>query len=210
MIQRYKIIHCKECGIECKSGHRGLCGGCYAKAQKEKTKQKKVKEKRTKQKLTKKFSKTVLMKEADTVFSLFVRLRDTDSNGNMTCITSGRFCGWNSIDNSHYIPRSYMKYRYDEINCNAQSKNDNGRLHGNIPEYRRWLINKYGADVEMSMFLGSKEYFKPDANFYLDVIRKYLPKVKTMLKKKTFETQNYWTNLNRIERTYCDDNSTNR
>lgn len=206
MIQRYKMINCKQCGIECKSGHRGLCGSCYAKAQKEKTKQKKVKEKRTKQKLTKKFSKTVLMKEADTVFSLFIRLRDTNDNGSGYCCSSRKFIEWSSCDNGHYIPRGYMKYRYDERNCNVQSKNDNSRLHGNIPEYRRFIIEKYGEHVEQELFLGSKEYFKPDPNFYLDVIRKYLPKVKTMLKTKTFETQNYWTNLNRIEKIYLSKN----
>lgn len=204
-IQRFKLINCKSCGIECKSGHRGLCGGCYAKAQKEKSKQTKVKEKRTKQKLTKKFSKTVLMKEADTVFSLFIRFRDSDEDGRAYCCSSGRLCEFGTYDNGHYASRKYMKYRYDERNCHAQSKNDNGRLHGNLLEYRRFIIQKYGEQVEQEIFLGSKEFFKPDANFYLDVIRKYLPKVKTMLKTKTFETQNYWTNLNRIERTYCNE-----
>lgn len=201
-------IECRNCSKECYSGKRGLCNVCYSKDLKVKAKVKKAKAKAQKKIIDKRFNKSNLMKTADTIFSLYIRLRDSDTEGNSLCCSSGKMCEWSSLDNGHYIPRGYMKYRYDERNCNAQSKNDNSRLHGNIPEYRRFIISKYGQEVEQEMFMGSKELFKVDSSFFLNIIAKYVPVVLEQLSKKTFNVENYIINVERIKRLYLDQSIT--
>ena len=82
--------------------------------------------------------------ELDRVFSLFIRQRDADENGNITCISSGKIIPWKKSDCGHYINRKHMSTRYDEINCNAQSRSDNRFDEGNMSGYRQGLIKKYG------------------------------------------------------------------
>jgi hypothetical protein len=165
----------------------------------EKEKKKKAAEKalRTKEKAKakreeKKFTKSILMSVADDVFSLYIRLRDTDSQGFGTCVSSGRIIPWTSSQLGHYIPRGYMEFRYHEKNCHIQSAHDNGRLHGNIPEYRRFIINTYGKEWEEEMFLKSKQPFPVTANFFLEIIKKYLPLIPKLLESKSFDTTYYW------------------
>lgn len=191
-----KKINCKTCKAECWSGKRGLCDSCHKKEAKAKVKVAKVKEKVQKKKAAKRVSKSTLMKVADDVFSLYIRLRETDSEGNGVCCSSGKFICWTSIDLGHYIPRGYMKYRYDERNCHTQSKHDNGRLHGNIPEYRRFIIKKYGEKVEQEMFFGSKEEFHTTTDFFMEIIQKYLPLLPNLLQSKSFDTENYFKRVN--------------
>lgn len=178
------------------------CNKCKAKRNKEAEK-KKIKQEKLKEKdRQRKFNKSTLMQNADLVFSLFIRLKGTNSEGYGTCVSSNKRVPWSSIDCGHYIPRGYIKYRYDERNCHVQSKHDNSRLHGNIPEYRRYIINTYGEEVEQEIFLGSKEYFKPEPDFFLEIIHKYIPEIKHLLKQKTFSTENYLSKINLLEKIY--------
>jgi len=83
-----------------------------------------------------------LKKEADAVFSKFIRQRDKG-----ICETCGvkkeekyQQCG-------HYIPRSHMNTRYDEENCNCQCFRCNIKLKGNMDEYAIRLKSKYGTGI---------------------------------------------------------------
>lgn len=99
-----------------------------------------------------------LIKEADKWFSKYVRLRDSefergDEPGWYThCISCNRKYmvraedgRWtNSIDNGHYVSRSYKIVRFDEENCSGQCKRCNKWLSGNLIQYKLALERKYG------------------------------------------------------------------
>jgi len=70
---------------------------------------------------TKKKTKTVsqLKKVLDARFSRFIRIRDSDRNGIITCITCKSKIPRKKAHNCHFIWRANYKYRRDERNCNA-------------------------------------------------------------------------------------------
>lgn len=79
-----------------------------------------------------------LKKEADRIFSLWIRARDKQC---VTCLSKDNLqCG-------HYISRSINILRYDERNCNAQCVRCNVFLKGNMPQYSYYMILKYGRGI---------------------------------------------------------------
>lgn len=87
------------------------------------------------------------IKVLDTVFSEYIRLRDSDENGYIRCISCGRRVHWTEADNGHFISRGNMSLRFDERNCNAQCRVCNRSKDGNITGYRAGMIQKYGIEV---------------------------------------------------------------
>lgn len=71
--------------------------------------------------MPRKKTKTIsqLKKLADTRFSRFIRIRDSDRNGMIKCITCPSKVHWKKAHNCHFIGRWNYKYRRDEKNCNA-------------------------------------------------------------------------------------------
>lgn len=87
------------------------------------------------------------MKETQTVFNQFIRLRDQLAG--YACISSGRPLDWsgNAVDAGHYRSvGSAPHLRFNEDNCHAQSKHDNQYKSGNAVDYRIGLIARIGLE----------------------------------------------------------------
>jgi len=84
------------------------------------------------------------IKKLDDIFSIFIRLRDSDQNGICKCISSGNPFHWKDLDCGHYINRSNSALRWNENNCHAQGRYDNRFFEGAMVEYRKNLIKKIG------------------------------------------------------------------
>ena len=62
-----------------------------------------------------------LKKELDKWFSLFIRLRDADSNGLVFCFTCGCSKYYKrGMQNGHFQSRKHLATRWDEENCQPQ------------------------------------------------------------------------------------------
>ena len=93
-----------------------------------------------------------LMREAQTAFNAFIRLRDQLAG--YPCISSGRPLDWsgNQTDAGHYRSTGSAPHlRFDERNCHAQSKLDNRYLAGNAVDYRIGLIARIGLEAVEAM-----------------------------------------------------------
>lgn len=66
--------------------------------------------------------KKSLKEKLDRVFSLYIRLRDTDENGYFRCPTCGRVKTFKDADCSHYWSRTHTSTRFDEDNCVAECR----------------------------------------------------------------------------------------
>lgn len=84
--------------------------------------------------------KSVLIKELDRVFSLFIRHRD-----HYVCCTCGKSDPARA-QNGHYIPRAHMNTRWDEENCHCQCVHCNVFMKGKMADYAIFIVDKYGAD----------------------------------------------------------------
>ena len=85
-----------------------------------------------------------LKKEADRVFSIYVRMRDADQDGYANCITCRKTSHWKALQNGHFVSRACNRLRFDDENCNAQCVGCNMFKGGEQYEYARQLDLKYG------------------------------------------------------------------
>lgn len=88
-----------------------------------------------------------MKREADRVFSIFIRMREADEMGMTKCFTCGVKKHWKDMQNSHFYSRSHMSIRWDEINCNVACMPCNVYFKGNIAAYALNLTRKYGAGI---------------------------------------------------------------
>ena len=86
---------------------------------------------------------TALKKLLDKVFSEYIRRRDSGR-----CFTCGKRDDWKRMQCGHFISRSNNYLRFSEINCNCQCLRCNIFLYGNLLEYRRRLIKKFGTGID--------------------------------------------------------------
>lgn len=78
-----------------------------------------------------------LKKEADRVFSLWVRARES------RCVT----CGGKNDQCGHFISRSHNILRYDKRNGHSQCVGCNIFKSGNYPAYTQFMLKTYGPDI---------------------------------------------------------------
>lgn len=93
-----------------------------------------------------------LKKKADALFSIYVRLRDSDARGLVSCISCGAVKPWKAMQNGHFVSRSASVLRYDEENCNAQCVGCNMFKQGNQYAYALAIDIKYGEGTAKKLY----------------------------------------------------------
>ena len=112
------------------------------------------------------------LKTADSWFSKFIRARDADENGIVTCISCPAQKHWKQMDCGHFIKRQFKSLRYDEKNGNGQCRKCNWLLQGNDVEYAKGLVKKYGEGI-LEQLLATKNRTLPMGRCELKVIAEY-------------------------------------
>lgn len=85
-----------------------------------------------------------LVEKLDKIFSLYIRLRDTDENGYFKCPTCGKIKPFDKADCSHYWSRSHMATRFDEDNCCVECSYDNRMNSSHLDGLGKYLKKKLG------------------------------------------------------------------
>lgn len=81
----------------------------------------------------------------DAVFSLWVRLSNSDHAGRVTCITCGVRGSYRDFDCGHFVPRANQATRFSEKNCRPQCRYCN-RDRGGRPDLFASALDKlYGV-----------------------------------------------------------------
>ena len=120
----------------------------------------------------------------DEVFSEFVRLRDSDKNGMVNCISCNQRSHWKMSDAGHFIPRANMSTRYHEQNVNGQCQICNRMDNGNENGYRVGLEKKYGEGVDLYLEDLKHKTVKISDSEGKDLIAHYRKEVKRIKKEK--------------------------
>lgn len=133
---------------------------------------------------SKRLSVPALKRKLDEIFSVYIRLRDSDQNGYCRCISCGKIEHWKDVDCGHFVNRSHMGTRYSEKNCNAQCRSCNRFDEGNNIGYTRGLIRKYGIGV-ISLLEAQKHSFSKMTSFDYEVmIDHYKEEIKRLKREK--------------------------
>lgn len=89
-------------------------------------------------------SKT-LVRKLDTVFSKFIRLRDS-KQGAFQCVSCRKYKPYSQADCGHFVNRRFMALRWAEKNCHAQCRSCNRFSEGAGSEYTLFMIDTYGRE----------------------------------------------------------------
>ena len=119
-----------------------------------------------------------LKAQLDRWFKKYIRMRDSH-DGYGKCISCGKLIqvgpNWQA---GHYINSTYLSLRWDEKNVHGQCKRCNHFLSGNLLEYRRGLIKKYGKEVLQYLEIKKFNKFKTSVFALKALIDIYKKKVK--------------------------------
>jgi hypothetical protein len=116
-------------------------------------------------------------------FSVYIRVRDADSNGYCRCITSGKLVHWTECDAGHFISRRHMATKYDEQNVHAQGRGDNRFRSGEQLIYAKAIDKKYGqgtADRILARSRGTRKF----EQFEIESLTKHYQAEASRLKKE--------------------------
>lgn len=125
-----------------------------------------------------------LIKELDTVFSLFIRLRDSNEQGTVTCFVSGEKVFWKDSDASHFIGRASMATRYHEQNVHACTKDSNQYDQDHNDKYIFRMMQRYGMTFVSMLKSQSKSLQKFTRPELTEMIEEYKVKVAELKRLK--------------------------
>lgn len=122
----------------------------------------------------------LVIKEADSWFSKFIRLRD-----NNICYTCNKQLDMSSSQCGHFIPRDSLLYKYDESNSRCQCYVCNIRKKGNYIPYTLNMIKKYGIAKITKMWSNYlKDKKQMSREDYEKIITTYKDKYEQLIKKQ--------------------------
>ena len=120
-----------------------------------------------------------LKKELDKWFSLYIRLRGADDNGNNQCCTCGTVDNWKKLQCGHFVSRKHLATRFHEMNCFPQCVSCNIFKYGEQWKFGQFLDRNLGEGVsEELVILGhtilkiSRIDYEEKITYYKSVVNK--------------------------------------
>lgn len=123
-----------------------------------------------------------LIKDADAIFSKYIRLKYADEYGNVACYTCGNKKHWTLQQAGHFIPRSNLFLRFDERNLRAQDSDCNEFKRGNMAVFSQRLEQEQPGIVDILREEAAVVY-KPTRDEIRQIISEYTKKVKELKSK---------------------------
>lgn len=121
---------------------------------------KKIMEVAAKKHRTKDKSLPDLIRELDTVFSLFIRQRDSNTDGYGKCVTCMTYDHYTEMDCGHYASRKHGSTRHDEQDCAMQCKTCNRMKDGEEEKFAMAIDRRYGQGTSAALKRKAKQTLK--------------------------------------------------
>ena len=126
-----------------------------------------------------------LKKELDTIFSLFIRLREATDEGLVQCFTCNKVSHYKSgMQNGHFQSRKHLATRWDETNCQVQCVGCNMFKAGEQYKFAINLDAKHGEGTAEKLELLSRTILKVSRIDYEEKITYYKGLVDNLKKDK--------------------------
>ena len=110
--------------------------------------------------------------DLDKWFSIYIRLRDADDDGNCRCCSCSKVGFWKEMDAGHFIPRQNKSTRYHGRNVFAQCRSCNRFYNGNPAGYSKYIISRFGTDI-LDELIQLSHQAKKWTQFEIDNMRDY-------------------------------------
>jgi len=128
-------------------------------------------------KVAKKPLRKNLIKDLDTIFSQYIRLRYS-KNEIAECVTCGKKDHWKKLQAGHFMSRSNYSTRWDENNVQVQCVGCNVYKSGEQYKYSLYL----GNNLSEELYIKSKQIVKFADVELIDMIDYYKQQVNVLLK----------------------------
>jgi hypothetical protein len=134
----------------------------------------------------KKSEKSKLVEKLDSVFSEFVRLRDSDEHGIVECITCTSKKHWRDTDCGHYQDRDHMATRWDEKNCNGQCLECNRYFPCSKEDFAVFINQRHGSGTSEILDRRAKSTVQWEDHELKKMYEYYRDQVKILKDQKGF------------------------
>ena len=121
-----------------------------------------------------KLSRSKIVKKLDAIFSQYIRLKDADHNGDVTCFTCGKVSHYKKgMQCGHFQSRKHYATRWLEKNVAVQCVGCNMFKAGEQYIFSKQLDEKYGDGTAEELYIKSKETVKFSTDELQDMIKHY-------------------------------------
>ena len=121
-----------------------------------------------------------LKKKLDKVFSEYIRRRNADHLGFITCFTCGVKKHWKEQQAGHFQSRSHHSTRWDEINVQVQCVKCNMYRQGEQYKFRMYLDQRFGDGTAEELEYRAKTIVKLNRVDYEEAIERYKQKIREL------------------------------
>ena len=129
-----------------------------------------------------------LKKELDTIFSLYIRLREATDEGLVQCFTCQKVSHYKSgMQNGHFQSRKHLSTRWSETNCQVQCVGCNMFKAGEQYKFSIALDSKYGEGTAEYLEFTARTIMKVSRIDYEEKISYYKDLVEKLKKDKGIE-----------------------
>tara|TARA_R110002033_G_scaffold170891_1_gene214680 strand:+ start:59 stop:469 length:411 start_codon:yes stop_codon:yes gene_type:complete len=128
-----------------------------------------------------------LKKELDKWFSLYIRLRGVDDNGNNQCCTCGTIDNWKKLQCGHFVSRKHLATRFHEMNCFPQCVSCNIFKYGEQWKFGQFLDRNLGEGVSEELVILGYTICKISRSDYEEKITYYKSVVNKIKQEKNIE-----------------------
>lgn len=146
MIPKTKFGNCSECNKKetnvVKVGKSLYCISCRN-AQKAEQYMKNATKKAKRKSVDDDFDRQSLVNDLDFVFSRYIRIKEANSNGIVTCYTCDKEDLWKNMHCGHFVKRAETLLRWDTRNAKCQCPKCNVEKYGNLDIYEERMNNEY-------------------------------------------------------------------
>ena len=122
-----------------------------------------------------------LKKKLWALVSEYIRRKDADWQGYVSCVTCGVRKHWKELDAGHYIAKTGgLSIYFEEKNLAPQCTGCNRFRHGNLAQYALYLIGKYGDQILEELDWKRKQTISISNGEYKKLIEVYKEKIKSL------------------------------
>lgn len=123
--------------------------------------------------------RSAIVKELDKWFSLYIRLRDSDSSGNCICVTCGKYNHYKKQQAGHFQSRRHYSTRWDKENVQIQCYGCNVGNQGEQFKFAKWLDDNYESGKAEELEVKAKQTVKYSDEYLMEKIKLYKEYVKS-------------------------------
>jgi len=130
-------------------------------------------------------SRKGLVKQLDSVFSEYIRLKYSNKLGRVNCYTCGKSGFWKGqgMQNGHWISRAKRILRWDERNCRVQCYACNCARYGESYLFALNLNKEYGYDIAAELLQESRKIIKHSDDDLKELIKYYKESIENRKKE---------------------------